>query len=139
MDKEYRRDNMAMNARDRKVVIVTGASSGIGRGVAELAARKGYFVVVNARREERLRELAEKIESRGGRVLVVPGDIAKLEDQRRLVDETVRTFGRIDVLVNNAGLPLPTMFSETAPEELRRQWDVNVTALATITRLALPY
>lgn len=130
---------MSNNSNNGKVVVVTGASSGIGWAVARLAARRGYTVVLNARREERLRELAAEIESRGGRTLVVAGNIAALEDQRRLVDETVKAFGRIDVLVNNAGLPLPTSFSDTPPEELRRQWDVNVTALATLTRLAFPY
>lgn len=128
-----------MSNSTEKVVIVTGASSGIGWAVARRAARKGYRVVLNARREERLRELARKIEVEGGEALVVVGDMTRLADQKRLVAEAMRAFGRIDVLVNNAGLPLPTLFSESAPEELRRQWDVNVTALSTLTRIALPH
>jgi short-subunit dehydrogenase len=124
---------------EQRVVIVTGASSGIGWAVARWAAAKEFRVVLAARREDRLRDLAARIEEDGGTALVVPVDIAKPEDQRRLIDETVRAFGRIDVLVNNAGLPLPTPFSESSPEELRRQWDVNVTTLATLTRRALPY
>lgn len=129
-----------MDKNTGKVVIVTGASSGIGWAVARRAARKGYRVVLNARREERLRDLAHRIEVGGGQALVVVGDMTRLADQERLVQETLRAFGNhIDVLVNNAGFPLPTLFSETPPEELRRQWDVNVTALATLTRLALPY
>ncbi len=122
-----------------KVVIVTGASSGIGWAVARRAARKGYHVVLNARREERLSELARTIETDGGEALVVVGDMTRLADQKRLVEEAMRTFGQIDVLVNNAGLPLPTLFSESPVEELRRQWDVNVTALSTLTRIALPH
>lgn len=127
------------NGAEKKVAVITGASSGIGWAVAWRASRKGYRVVLNARRGDRLRDLARKLEADGGEALVVAGDIARLEDQRRLVDETMRAFGRLDVLVNNAGLPLPTLFSESPPEELRRQWDVNVTALATLTRIALPY
>lgn len=127
------------NTAEKKVAVITGASSGIGWAVALRASRKGYKVVLNARREDRLHDLASKIKAGGGDVLVVVGDISRLEDQKRLVAETVSTFGRLDVLVNNAGLPLPTLFSESPPEELRRQWDVNVTALSTLTRIALPY
>jgi short-subunit dehydrogenase len=124
---------------EQRVVIVTGASSGIGWAVARWAACKEFRVVLAARREDRLRDLAARIEEDGGTALVVPVDVAKPADQRRLIEETVAAFGRIDVLVNNAGLPLPTPFAESAPEELRRQWDVNVTTIATLTRLALPY
>jgi uncharacterized protein len=122
-----------------KVVIITGASSGIGRAVARLAASKGYRLALNARREDRLREVASRIQADGGEAIVVPGDIALAEVQQRLVEETANHFGRIDVLVNNAGFPLPSGFIASEPEDLRRQWDVNVTTLATLTRLALPY
>ncbi len=128
-----------MASVERKVVIITGASSGIGRAVALLAARKGYCVVLNARRGGLLAEVARKIEADGGKAIAVVGDMTRLEDQRRLVNEAISQFRRIDILVNNAGLPLPTSFSAAEPEELRRQWDVNVTALSTLTRIALPY
>ena len=124
---------------EQRVVIVTGASSGIGWAVARWAACKEFRVVLAARREDRLHDLAARIAEDGGTALVVPVDIARPEDQRRLIEETVRAFGRIDVLVNNAGVPLPTPFAESSAEDLRRQWDVNVTTLATLTRLALPY
>ncbi|HMA36616.1 MAG TPA: SDR family NAD(P)-dependent oxidoreductase [Chloroflexia bacterium] len=122
-----------------RVVIITGASSGIGWAVARRAAQQGYQVVLAARRVARLRELAHRITGAGGQALVVPTDVAVLDDQRRLIDSTIQAFGRLDVLFNNAGLPLPGLFHESSPEELRRQWDVNVTAVATLTRLALPY
>ncbi len=124
---------------NEKVSIITGASSGIGWAVALRAARNGYRVVISARREDRLNELAGKIRASGGEALVVVGDIALLETQKRLVEEAVSNYGRIDVLVNNAGLPLSTGFGASPAEELRNQWDVNVTALSTLTRLALPY
>jgi uncharacterized protein len=124
---------------EERVAIVTGASSGIGWAVARLAARRGWRVVVAARRAERLEALAARIREAGGTALVVPADVAALADQERLVAEALRAFGRIDALVNNAGLPLSTPFHATDPAELRRQWDVNVTALATLTRIALPH
>lgn len=130
---------MERGLTEAKVAIITGASSGIGRAVAWLAARKGYRVALNARREDRLYGLAGRIKSSGGEAIAVPGDIALLETQQRLVEETVAKFGRIDVLVNNAGAPLPSGFSASGPEELQRQWDVNVVAISTLTRLALPY
>ena len=92
-----------------KVVIITGASSGIGAAVALRAARKGYRVVLFARREEKLKALASKIAATGGAALVVVGDATSLEDQQRLVDQTVAKYGRIDILMNNAGLPPPPM------------------------------
>ncbi len=68
----------------------------------------------------------------------VVGDVTNLDDQRRLISETLRAFGRIDILVNNAGVPLDRDFRDATPEDLERQWSTNVTALATLTRLALP-
>ncbi|MEO8287875.1 MAG: SDR family NAD(P)-dependent oxidoreductase [Chloroflexota bacterium] len=124
---------------EKKVVIITGASSGIGWAVARLAARKGYRVVLNARRDDRLQDLADTIKRAGGDVLTVQGDIALLETQEQLIEATINRYGRLDVLVNNAGLPLPAPFSECVPEDLRRQWDVNVTTLSTLTRMALPH
>ena len=124
---------------EERVVIVTGASSGIGRAVAWQAARKGFRVVLVARREDRLRALAGQIAAAGGEARVVAADLSDLAAQERVIAETLQAFGRIDVLVNNAGLPLPVPFREATPEALRRQWDVNVTAVATLTRLALPH
>ena len=122
-----------------RVVIVTGASSGLGRAVAWRAARQGFIVVVAARRADRLTALARRIGATGGTALTVVADLARLEEQQQLIDAVVETFGRIDVLVNNAGMAVAGEFHEATPEDLRRQWDVNVTAVATLTRLALPY
>lgn len=121
-----------------KVVIITGASSGFGEQAALIAARRGYRVAVTARREERLRELVGRIESEGGTALAVPGDVTNADDQQRLIERTLAEFGRIDVLVNNAGIPLPKSFAETTVEELRRQWETNVLSVVELTRRALP-
>ena len=88
-----------------KVVIVTGASSGIGEATARQFAREGAKVVLAARRVDRLEALAEEITSMGtgAETLVVQADLSKLEDIQSLIKQTLEKFGRIDVLVNNAG------------------------------------
>lgn len=88
----------------RKVCIVTGANSGIGRRTACLFAQEGATVVLVARRAEKLNAAKAECEAFGGRVLAVPADISRRADCRRIMDETVRAFGRIDVLVNCAGI-----------------------------------
>lgn len=123
---------------DQKVVVITGASSGIGAAIAREAARKGFAVVLAARRTSQLDELAATITQAGGRALVVTTDVTRLDEQRRLVDETIRVFGRLDILVNNAGKPVRGDFGDAPPDTLQDQWNVNVTALVTLTRLALP-
>lgn len=123
---------------EQRVAIITGASSGIGAALARIAASEGWTVVLTARRAERLTALADEMTAKGGQVLALAGDMTKLADQQRLVDETVRAFGRLDVLVNNAGLPLATDWADSTPTELQRQWSTNVTALATLARVALP-
>jgi uncharacterized protein len=120
------------------VVIITGASSGFGRLAAIEAARRGYRVVVAARRAERLEELAREIEAFGGTALAVAGDVTVAEDQQRLIDAALDRFGRIDALINNAGVPLPDGFADSALADLRRQWDTNVTSLIELTKRALP-
>jgi NAD(P)-dependent dehydrogenase (short-subunit alcohol dehydrogenase family) len=87
-----------------KVAVITGASSGIGEGTAELFAKEGAAVVLTARRVDRLNVLAEKIEKAGGKALVVPGDVTKVEDVRNVIEQTIKTFDKIDILVNNAGI-----------------------------------
>lgn len=93
-----------MGRLDGKVAIVTGASSGIGEGTAELFAKEGAAVVLTARRAEKLEALAKRIEAAGGRALAVPGDVRKVEDVKNVVAQAVATFGKIDILVNNGGI-----------------------------------
>lgn len=122
----------------QKVMLITGASSGFGRLAAKLAAAQGYRVVVTARRAERLDELVREVEAAGGTILSVPGDITDEQHQQRLVDMALERFGQLDVLVNNAGVPLPQGFVNTPLDELRRQWQTNVMSIMTLTKRALP-
>jgi len=87
-----------------KIAIVTGASNGIGRGIAELFAAEGAKTVLVARRAELLDEVAAGIKAKGGEVLPLPADLTKEDAIIALFKKTVETFGRLDVLVNNAGI-----------------------------------
>lgn len=120
------------------VMIITGASSGFGRLTALQAAGQGYRVVLMARRAELLDEVVRNIQGRGGTAMAIVGDVNNPEDQQRVVDETLRSFGRIDVLVNNAGVPLQQNFVESSLGELRRQWETNVLSMVLLTKRALP-
>jgi NADP-dependent 3-hydroxy acid dehydrogenase YdfG len=108
------------------VVAITGASAGIGRATAEQLAAKGAAVVVSARREDRLRELAASIAATGGRALAVPGDVTVEADMRALVARAVEAFGRLDVMICNAGIGYHGTLDDTPADVMRRLVDVNV-------------
>jgi short-subunit dehydrogenase len=118
--------------------IVTGASSGIGRALATELARQGASVVVVARREDRLRELAHSIESLGAKVAAVVGDVTDADVRQRAIDVACAEFGGLDMLVNNAGVGAMGRFDLASPERLRRLMEVNFFSLVEMTRLALP-
>lgn len=118
--------------------IVTGASSGIGREIALELARGGAELVVVARREERLRELAGEIHATGGRVEVVAGDITDEATRQLAIQSAQSSFGGLDVLVNNAGVGAMGLFEHADPQRVRRLMEVNFFALVEMTRLALP-
>src|SRR5438552_4221753 len=87
-----------------KVVVITGASSGLGEATARLLSAEGATVVLGARRADRLQSLADELSGRGAKALAVPTDVTDRAQVKRLVDAAVQTYGRIDVLINNAGL-----------------------------------
>lgn len=118
--------------------IVTGASSGIGREIARELSRGGAELVVVARREDRLRQLAEQIHNSGGRVEVVAGDLTDPATRGRAVDLAQSSYGGLDILVNNAGIGAMGLFEHADPQRGRRLMEVNFFALVEMTRLALP-
>lgn len=126
------------HAINGKVAIVTGASSGIGEATAREFASAGAITVLAARREERLKRLQRQIEEMGGTALAVPTDLTDLEQITNLVQTTLSTFGRIDILANIAGWALYDWFEELSPSELRQAYEVNVIGLAELTRQVIP-
>jgi NAD(P)-dependent dehydrogenase (short-subunit alcohol dehydrogenase family) len=93
-----------MGRLDGKVAVITGGNSGVGAATAALFAKEGAKIVISARRQAQLDEVAAKIRQDGGEVVTVVTDISKAEDAKNLIDKTIETYGRIDILVNNAGV-----------------------------------
>ena len=123
---------------DGKVVIVTGASSGIGLATAHVFGAKGAKVVLAARRLELLEQLAPSV-APADRVLCVACDVTREEDCRTLVEKTVARFSRIDVLVNNAGISMRAMFRDLDLKVLHSLMDVNFWGTVNCSKAALPY
>jgi len=127
-----------MGKLDGQVVIVTGASSGIGEATARWLAREGASVIVTARRRERLDALKQEVEAAGGRAMVVAGDLTAVADRERLVRETMAAFGRIDALVNNAGYGQRGPIELVPVELIRRNFELNLFSLIALTQLVIP-
>lgn len=108
-----------------KVVVITGASSGIGKETALLLGKNRCSVVLAARREEPLREIAGRIEADGGQAVVIKTDVSVESQVQNLIEAAIQRFGRIDVLINNAGFGLFASIAETTPEEMDRIWQTN--------------
>jgi len=117
-----------------KVVIITGASQGIGKTCAEALAKEGCSVVICARRKEALEKAVEEIKAEGTEVLGVQADVAKAEDIANLVAKTIEKFGCIDILVNNAGFFPIKMFEEMSQEDWQRVIDINLTGTFLVTK-----
>jgi NAD(P)-dependent dehydrogenase (short-subunit alcohol dehydrogenase family) len=115
-----------MNRLSGRIVAITGASSGIGRACAEQFSADGASVVLSARRVDRLDELVAAIAARGGLALSVPGDVTREEDMVAMVGRAVETFGRLDVMICNAGIGFHGEFEDTTTEVMRRLMDVNM-------------
>ena len=116
-----------MYALKDKVAIVTGASSGIGRGIAERLAAEGATVVVNyGTSADKAKEVVAAIEERGGRAMAIQADMSKAAEARRLVRDTIRQFERLDILVNNAGISLEKSLTETTEQEFDEIFALNV-------------
>ncbi|MGA6168335.1 SDR family oxidoreductase [Amycolatopsis magusensis] len=121
-----------------KTVIVTGASSGIGREVATMLAQRGAAVVLAARRRERIDALVESILEAGGRAIAVPTDVTRITDVQALVQRAIEEFGRLDVLVNNAGLARLGRLEQQDVHDWSAMIDVNVRGLLHGLAAALP-
>jgi NADP-dependent 3-hydroxy acid dehydrogenase YdfG len=131
-------DAQGVGPLSESVAVVTGASSGIGEATAEALAADGASVVLAARRVDELEALADRIETAGGEALVVPTDMTEEADIDGLVETTTEEYGRIDVLVNNAGVMLIEPVERAQRSNLRRMVEVNLLGLMNLTHAVLP-
>jgi 3-oxoacyl-[acyl-carrier protein] reductase len=123
-----------------KVAVVTGSSKGIGAGIAKQLAAEGAAVVVNyASSKEGADQVVNEITSRGGKAIAVHGDVAKTEDIEHLFAEANRVFGRLDILINNAGVFRFAPLEEVTEDEFHRQFNTNVLGIILATREAVKY
>lgn len=132
---------MKMNKRpaiDGKVAIVTGASSGIGEATAREFAQAGAITVLAARRADRLERLKKEIEEIGGQALAVPTDLTQFDQISNLVQTTLATYERIDIVANIAGWAIYDWMEELSQDEVRRPFEVNVIGMAELIRQVLP-
>lgn len=127
------------NALNSKVVVITGASSGIGEAMAKLYGQMGAKVVLGARSEEKLKQLTEQIISAGGQATYSVTDVTVAEECKRLIDKAVDTFGGIDVLICNAGISMRAIFDDVDLSVLHRLMDVNFWGTVYCSKYALPY
>ncbi len=121
-----------------RVMVVTGAGSGIGRALALAAAQKGWRLLLIERQRERLEAVQAQIRSAGGVAEIVVADVCSAETPQRIVDTALRSFARIDVVVNNAGHGAPGRLLEQSDAALDGQWQLHVAAPLRIARAALP-
>jgi NADP-dependent 3-hydroxy acid dehydrogenase YdfG len=135
---EINENPMTINENTQKVVLVTGASSGIGEATARLLARKGLQVVLGARRTDRLAAIASEIRNTGGSAAYRALDVTNLDDMQSFVDFAKEKFGRIDVMVNNAGLMPLSKLEALKIDEWNRMIDVNIRGVLHGIAAALP-
>ncbi len=122
-----------------KVVIITGASSGIGLALAKEFAQRGSKLVLAARSSDKLKEIEDDLRNQGNEVLSITTDVSLEEDCKNMVKKAVEHFGRIDILINNAGLSMRALFKDVDISVLKKLMDVNFWGTVYCTKYALPY
>ena len=122
-----------------KVVVITGASSGLGEAAARLLSAQGATVVLGARRSDRLQSLAEELSGSGGKALAVATDVTHRNQVKRLVDRAAEKFGRVDVMINNAGIMPRAPLERLTIDDWDRTIDVNIKGVLYGIAAALPH
>ena len=126
-----------MKLKDKSIV-VTGASSGMGKAIVELFVKEGANVIAVARRKERLEALAESLKDEAGQVQVFAGDVSRRQDCEGMIDAAVAAWGRLDILVNNAGIIKRIPMTEMTAEEFRQVVDVDLNAPFIVSKAVIP-
>lgn len=124
---------------NKKVVVITGASSGIGKACAENYAKAGYRVMLAARNEKNLIDVAKVINESGGIAESYPTDVSQKEECEKLIEKTIQIFGQIDVLINSAGISMRALFLDADLSVIEKVMSVNFWGTVYCTKYALPY
>ncbi len=127
-----------MGKLDGKVALITGSTSGMGRETAYLFAKEGAKVVVTGRNEARAKEVVEKIKADGGEAAYVIADTADLSSAEKIFDATMKTYGTVDILMNNAGMLSLSQFATITAEEFIQAINVNVTSALLLSQKVAP-
>jgi NAD(P)-dependent dehydrogenase (short-subunit alcohol dehydrogenase family) len=122
----------------QRVALVTGASQGIGKAIALKLAQEGASVVLTARGEELLNQVVNEIRAAGGKAVGVAADVSKKEDCERLIRQTIEAYGKIDILINNAGTSATGEFEAATDEIWQADFDLKLFAAIRLSRLAIP-
>lgn len=121
-----------------KVVVITGGTSGIGKALAFEFGSKGSRIVVTGRNEGALAETVNELKAKSIEAIGVLADVTRPDDNRRMAEEAVKAFGRIDVLINNAGISMRAIFEEVDPEVIKKVMDINFYGVVYATKYCLP-
>ncbi len=122
-----------------KVIVITGASSGLGEASARYLSEQGASVVIGARRTEKIKSIAEEITNSGGKAIAVTTDVTKYDQVKKLVDTAIEKFNRIDVIINNAGLMQQSPLESLKIDEWNNMIDINIKGVLFGIAAALPY
>ncbi|HEY4656843.1 MAG TPA: SDR family oxidoreductase [Cyclobacteriaceae bacterium] len=121
-----------------KVVVITGGSSGIGKALAEVFGTEGSLILITGRDIKTLNEAADELTKKGVTVHAFQADVSREEDNKRMAEEAIRHYGRIDILINNAGISMRALFEEVDLEVVRRVMEINFFGALYATRHCLP-
>jgi uncharacterized protein len=124
---------------DKKISLVTGASSGLGREIAKLLCEKGHTTYVVARRKEKLIELQKECKNDSGKIKIISGDLSNSNFRKTIIDQIIKENKKIDYLINNAGFGRSTKFEKQSAKEMQNMFEVNIIAYMHLTKLALKH